>query len=236
MDDLFSAADPNPPGRPFARGDLPAGAFYGPCSGRDIGLALALFGAALDRFLFCDLAYGGGRGTAEGAVPQGWRLVARVAGRDAAAPERQSWHAGDRPFRPEAAVEVWRRPDGSEAVLELRRDTAQDVLAERFGPGRIAAFLHANDGAGEGGSDLWFLKAPDPAAPGDGRSLHLLPLLAPRLATGALVATDAGLAERGFAGNRAFDSTGRRWEPAGTARNPRSPSTPIRLWRCAATV
>ena len=39
-------------------------------------------------------------------------------------------------------------------------DLAQDVLTEQFASGSISAFMHINDGVGEGGSDLWFLAMP----------------------------------------------------------------------------
>lgn len=212
-------------------GDVPRGRFYGPCSGGDLAVAFLIFGASVDRFTFCDLGYKGPRVTAQEAVPADWALISRVQGTDAAASEKVTWYSGDRPFRPSATIEVWRRPDESEVIVELRRDLAQDVLMGHFPPVSMAAFLHVNDGTGEGGSDLWFL-----ATPGDNddrldRSIRLLPAVASRLVHGAIVVTDGGLTDHDFRVDASFERAGRRWEPVTELPNSKSPCRPMLVWR-----
>ena len=61
---------------------IPAGPFYGPCSGQDMQIAFELFGDVVDRFVFCDLTYGNARVSARCHVPDGWTLISRVCGRE----------------------------------------------------------------------------------------------------------------------------------------------------------
>ncbi|MBF9021221.1 hypothetical protein HKCCA1065_09915 [Rhodobacterales bacterium HKCCA1065] len=212
-------------------GNVPRGRFFGPCSGRDLPVAFELFGEAVDRFTFCDLAYNDPHVTAKEAVPNGWALVSRIRGGDEAARGKTNWYSGNRPFRPSAAIEIWRRLDGSEAIVELRCDLAQDVLENHFASGSMAAFMHINDGTGEGGSDLWFLASPEEASRGMDRASRLLPELACRLANGAVVVTDAALTDVGFRSDASFELAGRRWEYICTFPNERLADRPLRVWR-----
>jgi hypothetical protein len=212
-------------------GDVPRGRYFGPCSGNDLAIAFRLFGGTVDRFTFCDLRYARPEVSAREAVPAGWMLVSRVRGADTCAPEKATWYSGGRPFRPMATIETWRRPDGSEVIVDLRRDLAQDVLVGHFPPGSIAAFLHINDGTGEGGSDLWFLAAPEASPDGSGAKNHLLPEVARRLSTGAVVVTDASMADAGFRSDASFDRAGRCWQFVCQLANEARRGLPLRVWR-----
>lgn len=194
------------------------GRYYGPCSGRDLPIAFRLFGKRIDRFTFCDLNYRRHCTSAHGAVPADWTLISRVAGRDERQPEKRTWYT-PRPIQPSAAIEIWRRPDGSEVMVELRCDLAQDVLEQQFAPKSISAFLHINDGGSEGGSNLAFLA-----------DERLLPQLASRLCHGAVVVTDGMMANPEFRSERPFESAGKRWEFLGDIPNDR-PHGRLRLWR-----
>lgn len=211
---------------------VPEGRFYGPCSGGDLRLAFKLFGDTVDRFTFCDLAYRGQRVTASGAVPGNWKLVSRVCSPDQAAAEKLTRYSGNRPLRPWMTMETWRRPDGSEALVELRRDLAQDVLVDQFAPGSIAAFMHVNDSPGEGGSDLWFLAPSGEAATEVDRKLELLTETVSRLCSGGIVVTDGVLAAPEFRSDASFDLASKRWELVCRFANDRHPDWPLRVWRC----
>ncbi len=102
--------------------DVPRGRFYGPCSGQDLPIAFELFGDTINRFTFCDLGYRGPNTTAKEAVPENWTLASRIQGVDEALPEKTTWYSRNRPFRPRSTLETWRRPDGSEVLVELRYD------------------------------------------------------------------------------------------------------------------
>lgn len=210
---------------------VPKGRFYGPCSGRDLPLAFELFGDVIDRFTFCDLAYQGPRVTAREAVPTEWRLVSRVQGIDEASGEKAAWYSGNRPFRPRVTIETWRRPDGSEAQVELRCDLAQDVLTAHFAPASIAAFMHINDGTGEGGSDLWFLASPNREGGEASRGQRLLPETLERLCHGAIVVTDGVLADDAFRSEMPFSIVGARWELVSRLPNARRQDRRIAVWR-----
>jgi hypothetical protein len=136
---------------------VPPGHFYGPCSGRDLPIAFRLFGDKIDRFTFCDLSYRSRRASARGAVPDDWDLVSRISGFDKQQPEKKALYRGNRPFKPSAIIEFWRRPDGSDVIVEFREDLAEDVMTDHFVPRSVGAFIHINDSVGEGGSNLWFL-------------------------------------------------------------------------------
>lgn len=210
--------------------ELPVGRLYAPCSGRDLPLAFRLFGDKVDRFTFCDLNYGQRDTSADYAVPDGWEQVSRVMGRDERQEPKTTWYAGGRPFQPFVTIEIWRRLDGSEVTVELRRNLAQDTLVQQFARETISVFLHVNDGAGEGGSNLWFLAAAD-RHNRDPQSLRLLPETASRLINGALVVTDAVLADPGFQHTHPFEAAGLQWEPIGRADNVPERSRPVFLWR-----
>lgn len=216
----------------IARTVVPAGRFYGPCSGNDLPLAFKLFGDSVDRFTFCDLIYRGSRVTAREAVPECWKLVYRVCGLDETAVEKLAPSPRGRLIRPWMTVETWRRPNGSEVLVELRRDLAQDVLIDQFAPGSIAAFMHVNDSPGEGGSNIWFLAPPSEDVGDAGPKLSLLAETVSRLRVGGIVVTDAGLAAPGFRSDTPFELAGRRWELVGSIPNDRRPAWPLRVWRC----
>jgi hypothetical protein len=199
------------------------GRYYGPCSGRDLPIAFRLFGEHVDRFTFCDLGYRRHRPSTHEAVPAGWTLISRVAGRDEQQPEKRTWYTPN-PIQPFAAIEIWRRPDGSEVMVELRCDLAQDVLEQQFAPKSISAFLHINDGGSEGGSNLAFLA-----------DERLLPQLASRLCHGAVVVTDGMMANPEFRSERPFESAGKWWEFLGDIPNDR-PCARLRLVASALVV
>jgi hypothetical protein len=211
--------------------EIPPGRFYGPCSGQDLSLALHLFGKETSHFVFCDLAYRGGRSSAQYVVPQDWSLLSRIHGADTREPEKITWYAGNRPIRPHATIEVWRRPDGSEVNVELRRDLAQDVLIKRFTAGTISGFMHINDSPGEGGSDLWFLALRDAKHGQSDIRQGFLQEVATRLCCGAIVITDGVLADPLFTANRTFDLGGKRWELLGEVPNQRRLGRQLRMWR-----
>jgi hypothetical protein len=215
----------------FASVPVPRGRFYGPCAGQDLPLAFEVFGDVVDHFTFCDLAYSGSRVSARRAVPAEWRLMSRVQGLEEASVEKATWYPGNRPFRPRVTIETWRRPDGSEALVELRRDLAEDVLVDHFAPGSIAAFMHVNDGTGEGGSDLWFLASPKQGGGEDGRKREFLPETVSRLCSGGIVVTDGALADPGFRFDTSFDLAGRRWELVTQISNERRADRPLTAWR-----
>ncbi len=206
------------------------GRFYGPCSGRDISIAIELFGNLIDRFTFCDLSYRGPNFSAKEAVPDNWALTSRVQGFDQAVPEKTTWY-GRSPFRPRSTLESWRRPDLSEVLIELRCDLAQDVLTEQFAPGSISAFMHINDGTGEGGSDLWFLTSPSMLAERTDHAKEFLPQLVRRLCDGAIVVTDGVLTDPNFRCDKSFELAHGRWELISSFSNARRPDRPLRAWR-----
>jgi hypothetical protein len=211
--------------------DIPPGRFYGPCAGKDLPLAFQLVGDRIDRFTFCDLSYRRNRASADYAVPKAWSLISRIGGQDERQQEKSTSYAGSRPFRPELAVEIWRRPDISEVIVEMRRDLAQDALLEQFAPRSIAVFMHVNDGTGEGGSDLWFLASGDPADPAGDPGRRLLRDVESRLVDGAVVITDGILADRRFGGQNPFQGETIAWEPLGELANQRQSDRPVQLWR-----
>lgn len=234
----------------------PPGSFYGPCSGHDLRIALQLFGSTIDHFVFCDLAYTSSRTTAvnpddsrafayTGHVPHGWSLVSRVRGADEMQPSKQTWYNGNRLFRPFVTYEVWRRADGSRVQIELRADLAQDVLVDQFASGSISAFMHVNDGTGEGGSDAWFLRGTDRShhteiaqtkngsAADVARGGFLFEHLAPRLADGAVVITDCALADQRFSAQRPFLAEGRSWLPMGKVFRDGMRGRQVQAWRAS---
>ena len=207
------------------------GRFYGPCSGEDITVAIKLFGDLIDRFTFCDLTYSGSDVTAGHAVPNDWALISRVQGFDKAVREKATWYSGNRPFRPRATLETWRRPDHSDVLVELRSDLAQDVLLEHFAPNSISAFMHINDGEGEGGSDLCFLRSPSKADAPAYQKNKLLPGVVSRLGDGAVVLTDGFMADQDFRSDQAFELAGKRWELLSRIPNERQANRPLTAWR-----
>ncbi len=208
-----------------------SGSVFAPCSGRDLPLLLELFGNSTDRLIACDLSYIGRRASAAYAVPKDWKRVSSLSGREQDQPEKITWYNGRRPFQPEATIEVWRRPNGSELTIELRRDLAQDVLIDRFTPGSISAFLHHRDGTGEGGSGLWFLEHSSRGGDPEDRSLKLLETLAPKLADGALIITDGVLAMPEFSYGSTFEAADIQWTPIATVHNENNCRRPSVVWR-----
>ncbi|MFN6998698.1 hypothetical protein [Elioraea tepidiphila] len=200
--------------------EVAPGRYYGPGSGRDLPIAFRLFGDRVDRFTFCDVNYHKHRTSACGGVPAEWTLISRVTGRDDRQPEKRTWYTAD-PIQPFSAIEIWRRRDGSEVMVELRRDLAQDVLEQQFAPKSISAFLHINDGGSEGGSNLVFLGSDDGHAGHRDSGERLLPMLATRLCHGAVVVTDGRMADPEFRIGRPFERAGKRWEFIGHIRNSR---------------
>ena len=211
---------------------VPQGRFFGPCSGQDLPLAFLLFGNTVDRFTFCDLSYRGQRITAKTAVPRSWTLISRVQAHDEMAVEKIAVYSGNRTFRPRVTFEIWRRSDASEVLVELRCDLAQDVLIDQFAAGSIAAFMHINDGSGEGGSDLWFLSRPSETRGDSHRQNELLPETLSRLCDGCIVVTDGVLAAPEFRSDAVFELEGRRWERMSLFSNDRRADRPIGIWRC----
>lgn len=214
--------------------NVPAGRFFGPCSGGDLPIAFRLIGNRIDRFTFCDLAYCGRRASARSAVPDGWTLISRVSGRDEQQGEKSTWYSRNRPLQPCVTIEVWRRPDGSEVLVELRRDLAQDALRVQFAPGSIAAFMHINDSTGEGGSNLWFLASEHYPVAQEERGMGLLEQVARQLAHGAVLLTDGVLADPKFREDRLFEQAAMRWEPLGEVRNYLRSGRRLSLWRALA--
>lgn len=191
------------------------GAFYGPCSGGDLPIAFKLFGSQINVFVFCDLRYGRPETSAAGSVPDDWVLISRIAGPDERQAVKFSNYQKGRPIRPSVVHEVWRRPNGTDVSIDLRRDLAEDALVHQFAPGQISVFLHHRDGTGEGGSDLWFLAGPDRCETQDNGKRFLLSEVATRLADGAIVVTDGMLADNGFGRAKPFRSHGFDWSPIG---------------------
>lgn len=209
--------------------DNSPGYFFGVCAGtRDLPVAFGIAGQTLNRFVFCDLSYGK-RISAKAAVPDGWMLLSQD-GPVRQRCEKTTSYNGDRPFIPLFWREVWKRPDGSEAIVELHCDLAQDVLL-KFPPSSIAAFMHINDSTGEGGSDLWFLGMPKSEKLESERGQRLLPELVPRLADGAIVITDGCLAEKSFEGESSFECQNVRWQLEDKLQVSQDTRRPVRLWR-----
>ena len=209
---------------------IPSGCFYGPCSGQDLSIAFYLFGDNIDHFVFCDLDYVGRNVSVKEAVPDIWVLISHEFALHRQQSEKKTWYSGNEPFRPFSNIERWRRPDGSDVVVELRRDLAEDALLDQFGPESISAFMHINDGSGEGGSDLWFLATPDHAEDNNGRCQCLLPEVTQRLAKGAIIVTDGALADSGFRSHAPFEAGGVRWEPLGMLANNRLEDRQPTMW------
>lgn len=190
------------------------GVFYGPCSGYDLPIVFRLCGDQINRFVFCDLAYRHRDVSAASAVPRDWTMVSRIVGPDEKQPIKTTPYNGNRPIRPTAIHEVWRRLDGTEAMIELRRDLAEDALVDQFAPRSISVFLHHNDSGGEGGSNLWFLGG-RVSSDVDLSGKRLIETLVTRLADGAIVITDGNLADSDFSGSRSFHNHGIDWTPLG---------------------
>lgn len=207
------------------------GRFFGPCSGKDLSIAFELFGGSIDRFTFCDLAYRRPDVSAKGAVPDDWTLISSVRGVDRAVPEKVTSYNANSPFRPCSTLETWRRRDHSEVLVELRCDLAQDVLTEQFAPASISAFMHINDGTGEGGSDLWFLASPRKIEGRTDRAKEFLPEVVGRLSDGAIIVTDGVLVDPSFQRPTSFELADRLWELITSFPNTRLPDRPLRAWR-----
>jgi hypothetical protein len=206
------------------------GRFFGPCSGADLPLAFEVAADAVDRFTFCDLSYIARDASAAYAVPRGWTLISRVGGRDERQPAKSTWYNGHRQIHPWVTLEVWRRPDDSECYVELRGDLAEDALLQQFPPRSISFFMHLNDGAGEGGSGLWFLSKT--GMPTDvRRGKGFLDAVVSRLIDGAVVLTDGALAEDGFLKDQDFESASVRWTPLAPPLGARSSRRQVGLWR-----
>lgn len=215
---------------PITTIDPVPGVFYGPCSGRDLPIVFRLCGDRINHFTFCDLSYGHRDTSAASAVPQDWIMVSRVMGLDEKQPTKTSRYNGNRLIRPTVVREVWRRPNGTEVMVELRRDLAEDVLVQQFTSKSISIFLHHKDGVGEGGSNLWFLGSNSSGDVGhDGTAL--LEILADRLAHGAIVITDGQLTDSGFRRSRPFRSQGIEWTPLGIVDDGLSLGRTTLAWR-----
>ena len=128
-------------------------------------------------------------------------------------------------------TELWKRPDGLDVIVELRRDLAEEVLVEQFEIGSIAAFMHINDGTSEGGSDLWFMASPLQQQNDNYRSQFLLPKVAQRLVKGAVVVTDGVMAHSGFKSYTPFVSENVKWKPLGKVENNNVLDRQPSLWR-----
>lgn len=196
---------------------------YCPCAGRDVALALTWLGSRFNRFVFCDKGYRRSDMTAIGGIPEGWQFVQAV-------PAHRPMTDG-RPDRSRIreVVESWRRPDGATVALEFRADPSEDCLTDRFGAGTLSAFLHINDGTGEGGSNLWFLASPDSGRAPTNRAL--LPVLVERLADEAMVISDGRLTDIEFSQYEPFRHLGRRWEPITPLENTKAPARQVTVWR-----
>lgn len=126
---------------------------------------------------------------------------------------------------------MWRRLDGSEVIVELRRDLAQDVMSGQFASGGVAAFMHINDGTGEGGSGLLFLASRHDAIGQKNEGQRLLAEVVPVLASGAVVVTDEVLADPEFRSDHPFDRCGKLWKPIGKVPNEKLPEGQLYVWR-----
>jgi hypothetical protein len=209
---------------------IPSGRFYGPCSGQDLNFAFRLFAETIKHFVFCDLSYRGRSVSAKNAVPNDWSLISRDFS-FAQKSEKKTWYSGNRAFRPSVITELWKRPDGLDVIVELRRDLAEEVLVEQFEIGSIAAFMHINDGTSEGGSDLWFMASPLQQQNDNYRSQFLLPKVAQRLVKGAVVVTDGVMAHSGFKSYTPFVSENVKWKPLGKVENNNVLDRQPSLWR-----
>jgi hypothetical protein len=210
----------SPPFTPLTLDDvralhLPQGRYYGPCAGGDVPLALELFGAQCSDFLFCDMKYPGHMPGFAELLPEGWCLLERSPFHPLPGEARSTWYSA-RPFLPASQSLRLERPDGTAVTAEFRKDLAQEVLLSDFGPRSIACFMHINDSAGEGGSNLWFLGSEEgaPQHDSDNPAVHLLEPLAERLMDGAVVVTQS-LCDRAFRDGAPFERAGMAWEPLG---------------------
>ena len=183
------------------------GKAFCPCSGNDLEFILNSVGIFVDRFVFCDISYRINEFSANESTPESWKLSSSICGVDTMKRLKSSSY-GVREFRPSAKFETWQRPDSKDALIEIRRDLAEEYLIDDCRENSISCFAHINDGTSEGGSNLWFLaKNKNPDTPGFLEELSL------RLTDYAIIVTDGALTEKHFKQFSGFEIVGRSWKP-----------------------
>lgn len=162
------------------------------------------------------------------ATPITWELLNSSIERDPFSEFKYATYLA-RSFRPRVYRQLWRKPDGSETVIEYHRDRAPDVLKERFPPNSISAFIHLADGDGDGGSKLHILSSSSrEEVDGFGGMLNLT---VSRLANGALVITDGSLADPEFTLEGQFVAGGCSWSLEKSFGSPVDRVRSIFVWR-----
>ena len=185
-----------------------SGKAFCPCSGNDLEFILSSVGIFVDRFVFCDVSYRARKVSVNKSTPASWKLSSSIYSRDMMKKLKSSSYLGGREFRPSAKLEIWQRPDAKDVLIEIRQDLAEEYLIDDCRENSISCFVHINDGAGEGGSSLWFLaKNKDPDTPGFLEELSL------RLTDYAIIVTDGALTEKHFKQFSGFEIVGRSWKP-----------------------
>lgn len=206
---------------------VPPGPLFGPCLGNDCDIPIALFGNQVSRFVFADLSYFVASVAESRATPPTWELLHASVERDPFADFKYASFLA-RQFRPRLYKQLWRKPEGPETVIEYHRDRAPDVLRQ-FPSNSVSVFIHIGDGDGEGGSKLHFLSFVGREEVDGLRGM--LNLTISRLANGALVVTDGGLADPRFTGKSRFVTEDCSWSLERRLSSPVDRTRSIFIWR-----
>lgn len=212
---------------------IPNGKFYGPCSGKDVRFAIEHFGSKINNFVFCDVSYRFNTFKNVRYLPKcfsEWELISRKLQPDKSKSIKKNPNSNNN-FHVSCTIDEWRRPDGTNVIIEFWCDLAEDVLISQFETNSISVFMHINDGEGEGGSNLWFLASKEYSQDEFMRKKMFLSDVVDRLVEGALIITDGKLSDPRFESKLSFNSTGRLWKYLDVIKGNRATDRKPSLWR-----